>query len=646
MNQSSRTVKRAKKGNESERSEAVFLLSSSLQLFDRQSYELLNSLHNNHVEDQLDDFINLCKPSRVIVFGEDQLDLQHARELAFKRGEETSLRISGHSIHFDGFNDLARDLGSTKVLTTPGMKMSQRINTIGREEGLAEIFALLDGSMRGREMLVKFYCLGPTNSRFSISAMQVTDSPYVIHSEDLLYRQGYEQFKKLQSKRGFFSFLHSAGELDERNTTIHYDRRRIYVDVTDGKVYSVNNQYAGNSIGLKKLALRLAIYKANSEDWLAEHMLVTGVRPADGKRTTYFLGAYPSACGKTSTAMIAGNRIVGDDIAYLRVDSNGNCRAVNIEQGIFGIIQDVNPVDDPMIYNALTTRRELIFSNVLVADGSPFWTGMGSTKLPERGVNFSGDWWKGKKDKDGNEIPFSHPNGRYTMRLSELDNVDPVYQDAEGVVVDGILYGGRDSDTNVPISEALSWDHGVYIGATLESETTSATIGKTGVRRHDPMANIDFVVVPLGRYLENHFRFGRNLSRKPHIFSTNYFLKHEGKYENSKLDKKVWVAWAEQKVRGEYEAIRTPVGYIPKHVDLKELFRQVFRKDYGLDDYARQFSVRVANHLAKVERMKKVFASEAGIPEDFWNVLSQQKKELEEVKSRSGKESVPPSYFE
>jgi phosphoenolpyruvate carboxykinase (GTP) len=622
------------------------MLSSSLQLFDRRSYELLNSLDNKHAEDQLDNFIKLCGPLRVVVLGESREDLEHARTLAFERGEETSLKTKGHSVHFDGYYDLARDLGSTKVLTTPDMQMSKKINTIGREEGLAEIFGLLNGSMRGREMLVKFYCLGPANSRFSISAMQVSDSPYVIHSEDLLYRQGYEQFKKLGGKKEFFSFLHSAGELDERNTTKHHDKRRIYVDVVDGKVYSVNNQYAGNSIGLKKLALRLAIYKANHEDWLAEHMLVTGVRPPVGRRTTYFVGAYPSACGKTSTAMIPGNAIVGDDIAYLRIDEDGNCRAVNIEQGIFGIIQDVNPDDDPVIYNALTTPRELIFSNVLVADGTPYWIGMGSTKIPERGVNFSGEWWKGKKDKDGNEIPFSHSNGRYTMRLSELDNVDLIYQDPDGVIVDGLLYGGRDSDTNVPISEALSWDHGVYVGATLESETTSAIIGKTGVRRHDPMANIDFVVVSFGRYLENHFRFGRKLSRKPRIFSTNYFLKYDGRYTNSKLDKKVWVTWAEGRVRGEYEALRTPVGYIPRYGDLRELFLQIFKRDYAADDYVRQFSIRVSNHLAKVERMEKAFAGEAGISKEFWEILNQQRRELEELKSRSGKETVPPSYFQ
>ena len=621
------------------------LLSTLLQFLDQRSRGVLDSIGNSYVEKQLVDFAKLCRPSRIVVLGDSKQEIQYIRELAKERREETPLRIRGHTIHFDGANDLARDLGSTKVLTTPIVKLSKRINSIDRDAGLSEIFSLLEGSMTGKDMLVKFYCLGPTNSRFSLCAMQVSDSPYVIHSEDLLYRQGYRQFKKLQGTNKFFSFLHSAGELDERNTTKNYSKRRIYIDVTEGKVYSVNNQYAGNSVGLKKLALRLAIYKANHEDWLAEHMLISGVHPLDKKRVTYFVGAYPSACGKTSTAMIPGNTIVGDDIAYLRKDNEGKCRAANIEQGIFGIIQDVNPKDDPLIYSALTTPRELIFSNVLVTDGTPYWLGMGRKDIPERGVNFSGDWWKGKKDKNDAEIPFAHPNARYTMRLSELENVDPHYEDKTGVIVQGILYGGRDSDTNVPISEALSWEHGVYMGATLESETTSAIIGKTGVRRHDPMANMDFVVVPLGKYLENHLKFGKKLRQKPRVFATNYFLKNNGKYTNTKLDKKIWILWAEGRIHNDYDAIRTPIGFLPKYEDLKDLFQRVFGRNYSKQEYLEQFSVRVSRYLEKISRMEEYFEKESDIPKEFWNVLHVQKNELTKVKEKTMKEILPPDHF-
>jgi phosphoenolpyruvate carboxykinase (GTP) len=623
------------------------MLSSLVQFLDQRSREVLNSLRNSHVEKQLDEFARLCKPSRIIVLGDSKQELLYIRELAKEKHEESNLKIKGHTVHFDGSHDLARDLGSTRVLTTPEVKLSKRINSIDRDSGLAEIFGLLDGAMAGKEMLVKFYCLGPTNSRFSICAMQVSDSSYVIHSEDLLYRQGFKQFKKLNGSNQFFSFLHSAGELDERNTTKNYEKRRIYVDVLDGKVYSVNNQYAGNSVGLKKLALRLAIYKANHEDWLAEHMLISGVRPLDDKkRVTYFVGAYPSMCGKTSTAMISGNTIVGDDIAYLRRDKEGKCRAANIEQGIFGIIQDVNPVDDPLIYNALSTPRELIFSNVLVSNGTPFWLGMGKKDIPERGVNHTGEWWKGKRDENDSEIPFAHPNGRYTMRLSELENVDPHYDDRRGVVVQGVLYGGRDSDTNVPICESLSWEHGVFMGATLESETTAAIIGKTGVRRHDPMANVDFVVVPLGKYLENHFNFGKKLRLKPRVFATNYFLKRrDGTYANSKLDKKIWILWAEGRIHNEYDAIRTPIGFLPKYDDLENLFRRVFGRSYSREDYQEHFSVRVSKYLEKIDRMEHSFEKENDIPREFWDVLETRKRELAALKEKTGKEMLSPEYF-
>ncbi|GAG20962.1 unnamed protein product, partial [marine sediment metagenome] len=257
---------------------------------------------------------------------------------------------------------------------------------------------------------------------------------------------------------------------DERNCTVNVHGRRIYVDVLDGKVYSVNNQYAGNSLGLKKLALRLAIYKANHQDWLVEHMLIMGVHPPGKDRITYFTGAYPSACGKTSTAMIPGQTIVGDDISYLKMDEEGRCRAVNIESGVFGIIRDVNPVDDPVIYEVLTTPREMIFSNILITEGKPYWLGMGldGDEYPTEGSNHSGDWWKGKTDDSGSEIPLAHPNARYTISLSELENADPNIDNPDGVVVQGVFYGGRDSDTNVPVAESLSWEHGVYMGATIE----------------------------------------------------------------------------------------------------------------------------------------------------------------------------------
>ena len=614
-------------------------------LLGKENISKLEALNNRHVMELVRKFVGLCKPEKVSVITDDPKEIAYVHQLALDTWEEMKLKMEGHTIHYDGYYDQARDKEHTAVLLPEGQRLSRGINSIEREAGLKEMLDLLGGSMKGKECLVRFFCLGPTNSRFSISALQLTDSSYVAHSEDLLYRTGYEQFQKLNGSDDFFTFVHSAGELDKRNCTRNVDKRRIYIDIIDGKVYSVNNQYAGNSLGLKKLALRLAVYRANHEDWLSEHMLIMGVHPPGKNRVTYFTGAYPSACGKTSTAMIPGQSIVGDDIVYIRIDEEGNARAVNIESGVFGIIRDVNPVDDPLIYKALTTPRELIFSNVLVADGVPYWLGMGRDDVPEKGINHFGDWWKGKKDKEGNEIPLAHSNARYTMRLSELENVDPHYNDPDGVVIRGVFYGGRDSDTNVPICEALNWEQGVYMGAIIESETTYATIGQRGVRKSSPMAIMDFMVVPLGLYLFNHIKFGRRLKNCLKVFATNYFLKHEGRYTNEKVDKKVWILWAEGRIHGEYDAIKTPIGYIPKYEDLRAIFKQVFDRDYPEEDYNLQFAIRVGKYLEKVARMEEIYRPEPNMPEEFWKILNQQKADLKALKAKTGKSVVPPSFF-
>jgi phosphoenolpyruvate carboxykinase (GTP) len=616
---------------------------SFMDVMSEDDFQKILDLKNEHVLTLLNKYIDLLRPSKVFVISDAEEDVQFVRQHAIEVGEEAKLKIEGHTVHYDSYYDQARDKANTKVLVTPEMQMSKKINQIDRGEGLKEIFEIMDGIMENKEMIVRFFVLGPTESEFSIHALQFTDSWYVAHSEDILYRNGYEQFKKLNGSDDFFLFVHSAGELDGNVTneeSIHR-ARRIYIDLKGNRVLTMNNQYAGNSLGLKKLALRLAIYKANNEDWLAEHYFIMGVHPPNKGRTTYFMGAYPSACGKTSTAMIPEQTIIGDDVAYVR-NIDGEARAANIEHGIFGIIKDINPVDDPTIYQALRTPRELIFSNVLVNSGMPYWLGMGVEDKKE-GMNHSGENWKeGNIDKTGKKIPLAHPNARFTLRISELENADPRLNDPEGVPIGALFYGGRDSDTNVPIYESLSWEHGVFVGATIESETTSATLGKEGVRALNPMANMDFLVVPLGKYLENHRNFGNNLKFCLKVFATNYFLKVDGKYTNDKLDKKVWLIWAEGRVHGEYDVIETPVGLIPRYEDLKKLFREIFNKDYSKTAYVEQFSIRITKLLEKLERMEKLFHEEPDIPEFFWVTLYKQSAELINLREKHSKEIVSP----
>ena len=605
----------------------------------------LDALDNPKVWEDVNRATERMKPETVMVFDDSAEDIAKVRQFALDNGEEKKLAMKGHTIHFDGIHDQGRDKANTATLLPAGKTLSRGLNVVEREAGLVEMFELLDGVMQGKTMIVRFFCLGPTNSRFSILALQITDSFYVAHSEDILYRQGYEEFKKMEDKNDYFHFCHSAGELDENNVTKNVDKRRIYIDPQENRVMSVNNQYAGNSLACKKLALRLAINKANNEDWLTEHMFISAFYPLDERRKTYFAGAYPSGCGKTSTAMIEGATIVGDDIAYFREGAEGEMRGVNIERGIFGIIRDVNAKDDPLIYKAISEPKEMIFSNVLKSnDGKPYWLGMGDDiDVPTEGVNFSGEWHEGKFDDTGKEIKLAHPNARFTLSISELENADENYDNPDGVVIDGIFYGGRDSDTTVPVAESLSWEHGVFVGATIESETTATTLGAVGQRASSPMANMDFVIVPLSLYLTNHLKFGKKLKRCPKVFATNYFLKDEnGRYTNEKTDKRVWALWAEGRVHGEYEAIETPIGLLPKYEDLKTLFDGAFDdRDYTRKEYDEQFSIRTDKYLAKLDRMEELYSSEANMPEDFWAVLKSQRAGLEALAEKLGTVVAP-----
>lgn len=614
------------------------------RIIDDMNMAKLKALNNPHVMEIVEEYVRICKPSKVKVITDSKEDKEYIRNKSIERGEEKTLSTKGHTYHFDGANDQGRDTANTRILIPKGVKISKFINTLDRDEGVKEALTLLDGIMKGREMLVAFFCLGPVNAKFSISALQITDSFYVLHSEDILYRNGYDHFKNMNGSDEFFHFVHSTGEL-ENGVCKNIDKRRIYMDLMGDRVFTINNSYAGNSVGLKKLALRLAIHKSSKEDWLCEHMFISGFRSLDGKRTTYFTGAYPSMCGKTSTAMVPGNTIVGDDIAYIRPGADGSAYAANVERGIFGIIKDVNSVDDPAIYKSLTTEREVIFSNVLIHEGSTYWTGMGKD-IPAEGTNFSGKWNKGALDKNGKAIPSSHENSRFTLRISELDNADPKLEDPNGVKIDGFVYGGRDSSTSVPVMQSLSWAHGVFLGACLESETTAATLGKEGERKHDPMANIDFLVIPLGMYIRNHLKFGDDLAKTPLIFATNYFLKEDGKFLNDKTDKKVWLIWMEGRVHGDYDVIETPIGMIPKHDDIKDIFKKVFKKDFTKQDYERQFGIRIPHLMSRLDRMEKTFKEEDNIPDMFFAQLNEQRERLMQARKKFGKDVISPFEFE
>ena len=368
-------------------------------LMDDKSFSKLAALKNEKVMEFLGTFAEHCEPASIYVCDDSKEDNLYVRKQALEKGEEFPMANSEQTIHWDGYGDQARDKKNTKFMVyKENLDRMKSLNSVEYEEGLAEIMTISKGIMKGKDVVVLFFSEGPTESPFTIPCIQFTDSWYVAHSEMILYRTAYSHFLKMKDgeKGNFFRFVHSAGELDERGCTKNLDKRRIYMDTQNNIVYSMNDQYAGNSVGLKKHSMRLAINKSGKEGWLCVHMFVMAAVDNEKKRKTYFCGAYPSACGKTSTAMIPGEQIVGDDIAYFR-NINGEFRAVNVEFGMFGIIKDVNAKDDPLIFENLMKNQEVIFSNVLQGpDKSPIGSAW-ALKLRGRKNHF-GNWKKGIKD--------------------------------------------------------------------------------------------------------------------------------------------------------------------------------------------------------------------------------------------------------
>ncbi|MEM5787417.1 MAG: phosphoenolpyruvate carboxykinase (GTP) [Syntrophobacteraceae bacterium] len=614
------------------------------------SYRKLVSLENTKLYEFIGEYVELCEPDSVYMCDDSDEDAEYLRLKALETGEEAKLAKDGHTIHYDGYHDQGRAPGATKNLVRKELiPLMGALQPKEREEGLAEVHGIMKGIMKGKQAVVKLSCEGPIQSPFSIACAQISDSYYVCHSEELLYRRGYEQFKTMENKDRFFRFVHSAGRLDKNGNSIDLEQRRIYQDLEDFIVLSANNQYAGNSVGLKKHAMRLSIKLSGMEGWLCEHMFVMSVQNEEKGRVTHFCGAFPSGCGKTSTAMLPGEKIIGDDIAYFR-NIDGQFRAVNVENGIFGIIKDVNSEDDPLIFKTLQTPgKEIIFSNVLTGpDNEPYWTGMG-VKPPDKGWNYAGEWHEGKKDEEGKPVPIAHSNARYTLRLGYLENIDPAYEDKNGVLVQGIIYGGRDSDTCVPIEESPDWKSGIVIKAcTLESETTSAIIGKEGILVPQPMANLDFISYPIGQYITNNINFVDGMEKVPRIYSVNYFLKGEnGNFLTGKLDKKVWLRWAERRIHNEVDAHRTPLGLIPIYEDLRTMFAEILQEEFSRELYDELFKFRIEGWTAKLSRAIKYYRETApDCPEEYYRLWSSMVEKLEGLKGKYGLFIAPGAYKE
>ena len=579
--------------------------------------------------------IAMCAPDRVYVHTGSEEDCAIVRRMSLEKGEEKKLAMTGHTIHFDLPEDQGRMVDQTFYIYNEDEQVSSLAKKELRDQSHAYVREHMRGIMQGKTMFVGFYSRGPVGAKASIPAIEISSSTYVMHSAELLYRNCFADFDAEVARRGeFFTNVHSEGP----NRSEDVPKARIYMDRSWQTTFSTFCTYAGNTLLMKKgnhrFASDCAMYKHHGEE-LSEHMFITGMT-GPGGRKTYFAGAAPSGCGKTTTAMV-GSDFVGDDLAQMWIEQDGTLRAVNPEIGIFGIIEDVNLEGDPYLIKCLRQPgAEVIFSNVLVDEhNTPRWTGDGDP-LPEKGVNYQGQW-----TREMTGVPVSHPNSRCTLKAEAVGNHNKaVNADPNGIVIKVITYSGRDSNTMPPIWVAKSMDAGVAIGASIVSKATAAEIGASGVNRQ-PWANTPFVAGSMTDYLDAQLNFYGNekMTRKPVMAGLNYFLTHEARGGSGKgllgekKDVHVWLGWLELYTHGDVQAIETPIGMIPKYEDLKKLFNERINKEYPESLYTMQFSLYIDNVVARIDLQEAAWRKEQGVSERLFAVYEEQKAGLLALKA-------------
>lgn len=605
---------------------------------DSENREKLAKVTNEEALLKVANAIVMCQPDKVMILTGTKADKDFVRQHSIEKGEEAPLAIPDHTIHYDLPEDQARLINQTLYIVNEDEKISSLAKRELRSESHAYIKKHMTGIMKGKIMFVGFYSRGPVGAKASIPAIEISSSTYVLHSAELLYRNCHTDFDREIERRGeFFTNVHSEGP----NRPEDVPNARIYMDRSWQTTYSMFCTYAGNTLLMKKgnhrFASDTAIYNHNGME-LSEHMFITGMTGPDGRKT-YFAGAAPSGCGKTTTAMV-GSDFIGDDLAQLWVADDGTVRGINPEIGIFGILEDVNYEGDPHLMKCLREPgTEVIFSNVLIDENKkPRWIGDGEP-VPERGTNFQGEW-----TPDMTDVPMSHPNSRCTLLSESIGNHNTeVNADPAGAVIEVVTYSGRDSDTMPPIWVAKTMNEGVVIGASIVSKATATEIGASGVRRQ-PWANAPFIAGGLGDYLGAQFAFFNNpdVKRKPIIAGLNYFLTHEGRGGNGKgllgerKDVHVWLGWLELYAHGDVDGIETPIGMLPKYEDLKKLFAEKIQKEYPEELYTMQFSLYVDNIIGLIDLQIEAWQKEEGVGSTIFDIYEAHKTALEALKAEKG----------
>lgn len=531
---------------------------------------------NKVILDFIDQYAKLMTPDNIVWIDGSEEQKQRLTEEAASTGEIIKLNeklLPGCVYHRTAVNDVARVEHRTFICSRTKDGAGPTNNWMEPQEAYKMLDKIAEKAMVGRTMYIIPYSMGKVGSPFAKYGIELTDSIYVVLNMMIMTRVGTDVLDAIGEKGEFVKGVHSKVQLDLENRYIcHFPE--------DNMIYSLNSGYGGNVLlGKKCFALRIASYQAWKQDWLAEHMLILGIEKPNGE-IKYITGAFPSACGKTNLAMLIppetytkkGYKVttVGDDIAWIRPGKDGRLYAINPENGFFGVAPGTNMKSNP---NALaSTRKNTIFTNVVYVPKTRtvWWEGLDKNP-PTDAEDWKGNkWYGGMTDADGNIIKGANPNSRFTSPAINCPSISPEFENPEGVPISAIIFGGRRAKAAPLVYEAYNWQHGVFVGSIMASETTAAATGAVGVVRHDPMAMLPFCGYNMADYFAHWLAMGKKLSNPPKIFNVNWFrLDDNGNFiwpgfgDNMRV-----LDWILQRCEDIVDAVDTPIGYMPKPDDI------------------------------------------------------------------------------